>query len=100
MFEFIIEAVFEKLAEFIVFLPLSLIPEEKYNDKTEKKIIFAIVLVSLLFMFLFVSGLFMASTPGVRGTIGKLFMCFTPIQLLLSSVLYIIKKIKEKQKKQ
>lgn len=99
MLEIIFETVFEKLAEVIVFLPLTLIPGEKYSDKTEKKIIIVTVLVSLLFMFLFISGLFMASKSGIRGTIGKFFMCLTPLQFLLSLVLYIIKKIKEKLKK-
>ena len=99
MLEIIFDFIFEKVFEIVMCLPLLLIPEGKYNDKTEKKIIISVVLVTGLFIFLFISGAFMASEPGVRGTIGKLFMCLTPLQFSVSFVLYIIKKIKEKVKK-
>ena len=92
IFDFVVEI----FADNLVDITLSVIPENKHNEKIERHICIFIFVITILFLILFVLGIGIITKTNSESIPGKIFICLTPIQLIASAVLYIIKKLTKK----
>lgn len=91
----VLDFLIEVLLDNLINITLSVIPENKRNEKTERFLAVVIAVLTVLFLILFVVGIcFLGETEG-RSILGKIFISLTPLQLMLSGIVWTFKKIKE-----
>lgn len=95
IFGFILEFVVESIVEIGVYV----VPENKYSEKLESRLKIAVTVLTVIFFALFVVGICLIGETNGESILGKVFICFSPLQLVLSIAVYIVRKIKEKLKK-
>lgn len=92
IFDFVVETIVDNLVN----ITLSVIPENKHSEKLERGLSISVVILTFLFLLLFVVGICMLGETNGESVWGRVFICLTPIQLLFSVILYTIKKLKKK----
>ncbi len=93
VFDFLIETLIDNLVN----ITLSVIPENKHNGKLETVLSVIIVILTFLFLILFVVGICMLGETNGESVLGKVFILLMPVQIILSVIVYIIKKTKGKK---
>ena len=94
IFDFFVEVLFDSLVD----ITISVIPEKKQSEKLEKVLSVFIAVLTFVFLILFVIGICMLGETDGDSIWGKVFICLMPIQVVVSLVLYIVKKIKNRRK--
>ncbi len=92
--DFLVEVLFDSLVD----ITISVIPENKHSEKLEKVFSVFIAILTFVFLILFIVGICMLGETDGESIWGKVFICLMPIQVVVSLVLYIIKKIKNRKK--
>lgn len=94
IFEFILEVIVDNIVD----IGVSVVPENKYSEKLETRIMIVVAVLTVIFLGLFVVGICMIGESNGESILGKIFICLTPLQFVLSFVIYIVRRIKEKLK--
>ncbi len=92
--DFLVEVLFDSLVDITV----SVIPENKHSEKLEKVLSVFVVILTFVFLILFIVGICMIGETDGASVLGKVLICLLPAQVVTSVVLYIVKKLKEKKK--
>ena len=91
--EFIFDLGVEILFDSYLDIALSVIPQNKHNEKLEINLIIFFSCVTTLFLVLFCVGLYMTTKPDSPHLLTKIFLLLAPVQLALSVILYIVRKL-------
>ncbi|MBQ7116994.1 MAG: hypothetical protein IJN88_02150 [Clostridia bacterium] len=89
-FDFLLEVLVDNLVN----ITLSVVPENKHSGKLETVLSIIIVILTFLFLILFVVGICMLRETDGESVLGKVFILLMPVQIILSVIVYIIKKMK------
>ncbi len=92
--DFLVEVLFDSLVD----ITISVIPENKHSEKLEKVLSVFIAILTFVFLILFIVGICMLGETDGESVLGKVFICLMPIQVVVSVILYIIKKVKNGKK--
>ena len=92
LFECIIEFVTEKLFGVLMVIPIALIPDNKFNQKIEKRLSITVAILTALFIALLVIGILNLLTQNGNSIVNKIFISLLPIEITVSVTAYLINK--------
>ena len=93
MLEFILELGAEILFDSIFDIVLSVIPKKKHSERLEQRMMILVSGITLLFLVLFCVGIYMSIKTEAPNVVSTVFLLLLPIQLALSTVIYVIRKL-------